>query len=82
MKKILIIVFAILLFISCTGGVNYFISIKKGDIRKTYTTEYVLIERCEGVNIFGELLWKNVSVVKKDTINIRNIEQYQDSIEE
>lgn len=57
MKKILIIIFTIVLLISCTGGINYRMPVKKGDIRKTYTNEYVLTEVCTGTNGLGST-WK------------------------
>jgi len=75
MKKILLIIFATLLFASCTNGVNYRVSIEQGDIRKTYTEEYVLTERCIGENGFGIPLWKKVSVIPRDTISVENYER-------
>ena len=75
MKKILAIIFAILLLASCTSGVNYRISVKVGDIRKTYTEEYVLTETCTGANGFGMPFWKKVSIVPRDTISVENYER-------
>ena len=49
---------------SCTGGVNYRVKIHRGDIRKTYTEDYILTERCNGCNGFGIPQWEDVSIEK------------------
>lgn len=75
MKKILTIILATLLFASCTSGVNYRVSVKEGDVRKTYTEEYILTETCTGANGFGMPIWKKVSIVPRDTIRVENYER-------
>lgn len=70
MKKILIIIFTVVLLASCTGGVNYRIEVKKGDIRKTYTNEYVLTEICGGCNGFGTPNWDKVAIEKIDSLSL------------
>ena len=70
MKKILIIIFTIILLTSCTGGINYRMRLKKGDIRKTYTNEYVLTEVCTGSNGFGVSFWEKVSIEKTDSLSL------------
>lgn len=73
MKKILTIIFTIftvVLLASCTGGVNYRIEVKKGDIRKTYTNEYVLTEICGGCNVFGTPNWDKVAIEKIDSLSL------------
>lgn len=67
MKKFLAILFTVLLLTSCTGVVNYRMRVKKGDIRKTFTEEYVLTEICDGTNGFGMPFWDKVSIEKRDT---------------
>jgi len=70
MKKILIIIFTVVLFTGCTSGINYRMSVKKGDIRKTYTNEYVLTEICNGSNGFGTPTWDKVAVEKIDSLSL------------
>ena len=73
MKKILIIVFTIVnivLLTSCTGGINYRMRVEKGDIRKTYTNEYVFTEVCTGYDAFGTPSWKKVSIEKADSLSL------------
>ena len=70
MKKILIIIFTIILLASCTGGINYRIGVKKGDIRKTYTNEYVLTEVCNGSDGFGTPQWNKVAIEKIDSLSL------------
>lgn len=70
MKKILIIIFTIVLLTSCTGGINYRMIVKTGDIRKTYTDEYVLTEVCTGSNGLGASFWQKVSIEKADSLSL------------
>lgn len=71
MKKILFIVLIALTVASCTNGVNYRVKIDQGDIRKTYTEDYILTERCTGCNGFGMPQWEDVSIENrsKETAN-------------
>lgn len=71
MKKILTIIFTVVLLAGCTGGINYRIEVKKGDIRKTYTNEYVLTEICSGSNAFGVPQWHKVAIEKIDSLSSR-----------
>ena len=70
MKKILTIIFTVVLLTGCTGGVNYRMEVKKGDIRKTYTSEYVLTEICTGCDGFGTPNWDKVAVEKIDSLSL------------
>ena len=63
MKKLLLIVLLIIAA-SCTGGVNYRVKVQKGDVRKTYTQEYVITEVCDGCNGFGCPQWTKTTVEK------------------
>ncbi len=70
MKKILAIIFTIVLLAGCTSGINYRMRVKKGDIRKTYTNEYVLTEVCTGSNGFGLLCWEKAAIEKVDSLSL------------
>jgi len=70
MKKILTIIFTVVLLAGCTGGVNYRMKVKEGDIRKTYTNEYVLTEICTGSDGFGTPNWDKVAVEKIDSLSL------------
>ena len=63
MKKLLLIAM-LLVAASCQGGVTYKAKVRPGDIRKTYTREYVITEVCRGENAFGHLFWDKVSIEK------------------
>ena len=64
MKKILSAIL-VLVITSCSGGITYRVKVQKGDVRKTYTQEYVITEVCDGVNGFGNPFWEKVSVEKR-----------------
>lgn len=66
MKKVLVILLAIVALSSCTSGKSVRISIKKGDTRTTETEEYVVVERCTGATGFGNPIWQFESVTKKE----------------
>jgi len=73
MKKILTIIFtifAVVFLAGCTGGVNYRMKVEEGDIRKTYTNEYVLTEICNGSDGFGTPTWDKVAVEKIDSLSL------------
>lgn len=70
MKKILAIIFTIVLLVGCTSGINYRMRVKKLDIRKTYTNEYVFTEVCTGANAFGIPLWEKVVIEKADSLSL------------
>ena len=55
MKKLLLICFIVFLS-SCKDGVYVNIEIKEGDTRITETSEYRIIEVCDGCNGFGNPL--------------------------
>ena len=44
--------------------------VKKGDIRKTYTNEYVLTEVCTGSDGFGLLCWEKAAIEKVDSLSL------------
>lgn len=70
MKKILAIIFTTVLLTSCTGGINYRMKVEKGDIRKTYTNEYILTEVCMGSNTLGEPFWERASIERVDSLSL------------
>ncbi len=70
MKKILTIIFTVVFLAGCTGGVNYRMKVKEGDIRKTYTNEYILTEICTGSDGFGTPNWDKVAVEKIDSLSL------------
>lgn len=62
MKRLILILFSIFILNSCDGGIYYRIKVKPGDIRQTFTDEYVITEVCDGNNGFGRPFWKKVSI--------------------
>lgn len=68
MKKVLVILLAIVALSSCTGGKSIHIPIKEGDTRTTETEEYIVVERCTGTTGFGygNPIWEFESVTKKE----------------
>ena len=56
--------------VGCTSGINYRMKVEEGDIRKTYTNEYVLTEICNGSDGFGTPTWDKVAVEKIDSLSL------------
>lgn len=77
MKRLILILFSIFVLNSCHGGINYYIKVKQGDIRQTFTDEYIITEVCDGTNGFGYPFWKQTKIeqipIIKDTIYINDI---------
>ena len=65
MKKFFAFVFALLILVSCSGGVDFRIPVEVGDTRVTETKEYIIVEVCESINGFGHPWWKKISVERK-----------------
>jgi hypothetical protein len=58
MKKILCLCFNILLLIGCTKeGRNVSYEYSEGDLKLTFTRDYIIIDSCTGFNGFNQAWW-------------------------
>ena len=69
MKKIICICFSILLLIGCAKeGRNVSYEYEEGDLKLTFTRDYIIIDSCTGFNGFGQAFWKyNKTISRSDT---------------
>ena len=70
MKKLLIFVLFGMLLCGC-DNTHDIIGLKEGDIRTTETEHYILIERYNGMNGFGQEFWDYVRIISKDSTFIK-----------
>ena len=58
MKKILCLCFSVLLLIGCTKeGRNVSYEYSEGDLKLTFTRDYIIIDSCTGFNGFKRARW-------------------------
>lgn len=50
-----------------TIGKRALVPISKCDVRLTITKDYVIVEKCEGMNGFDEPVWKCVAITNNDS---------------
>lgn len=67
MKKLLLLVFAVIMLTGCNDKYEI-ISLKEGDIRTTETEHYIYVEKCGGFNGLNEPFWEYVKIISKDSI--------------
>ena len=69
MKKIILLVFAMILAISCSNEKINGIQLNKGDTQTYETKDYLIIYEIDGFNGFGQPLWKFKKIInKKDSL--------------
>ena len=69
MKKIILLVFAMILAISCSNKKINGIQLNKGDTKTYETKDYLIIYKVEGFDDFGQPLWKFEKIInKKDSL--------------
>ena len=65
MKKIILLVFAMILAISCSNEKINGIQLNKGDTQTYETKDYLIIYEVEGFNGFGQPLWNFKKIINK-----------------
>ena len=76
MKKLLLFLTLTLTMCGCdriyvgntTLGKKTLVPIQKGDIRLTITSDYTIVEECDGDNGLSEPWWKCVDITNNDSI--------------
>ena len=69
MKKIILLVFATILAISCSNNKINGIQLSEGDTKTYETKDYLIIYEVEGFNGFGEPFWEFKEIInKKDSL--------------
>jgi len=59
MKKILCLCFSILLLMGCIkDGRNVHYEYEEGDLKLTFTRDYIIIDSCTGFNGFDQARWE------------------------
>ena len=69
MKKIIILVFAMILAISCSNDKINGIQLNEGDTKTYETKDYIIIYEVSGFNGFGQPFWEFKEIInKKDSL--------------
>ena len=77
MKKLILLVFSVIVLSGCnrvyvgneTVGDRACVPISKDDVRLTITKDYILVEKCNGINGFRQPWWICTEIVpNNDTI--------------
>lgn len=69
MKKIILLIFTIILTTSCVKNKINGIQLNVGDTKTYETKDYLIIYKVEGFNSFGEPFWEFKEIInKKDSL--------------
>lgn len=75
MKKIFYLCFSIpLLLIGCRDGRDVRYEYERGDLKLTFTRDYIIIDSCTGINGFNQAQWKyDKTISRSDTTACREL---------
>lgn len=79
MKKLILLLALAFVMCGCVksvGSLRYIgkrmpVPIEEGATRLTITTDYIIVETCDGTNLFEQPFWRCDKIMNNDSVNYR-----------